>query len=127
MNVREILSACSDNSILCSPCYLLQFPLMIEYEGVSPWSPAHQVLLAPDIGVGGVQHTPLPPLETGTALNPSSEDHLIHAGQSVGFWISKCSLEQMLQSRPEPAVSAVHNHGQVLGDDGGLGAALKLT
>ena len=113
-------------NILCSPCYLLQLPLMVEYEGVSPGSPAHQVLLAPDVGVGGVQDAPLPPLEAGTALNPASEDHLVHAGQSVGFWISKRALEQMLQSRPEPAVSAVHNHGQVLSDDGGLGAALKL-
>ena len=99
---------------------------MVEYEGVSPGSPAHQVLLAPDVGVGGVQHAPLPPLEPGTALNPASEDHLVHAGQSVGFWISKRALEQMLQSRPEPAVSAVHNHGQVLGNDGGLGATLEL-
>ena len=99
---------------------------MIEYEGVSPGSPADQVLLAPDVGVGGVQDAPLPPLQPRTALNPASEDHLVHAGQSVGFWVSKRSLEQMLQSGPESSVSAVHNHGQVLSDDGGLGATLKL-
>ena len=99
---------------------------MVEYEGVSPGPPAHQVLLAPDVGGGGVQDPPLSPLEAGAALNPPSEDHLVHAGQSVGLWISKCSLEQVFQSRAKPAVPAVHDHGQVLGDDGWLGAALKL-
>ena len=99
---------------------------MVEYEGVSPWPPAHEVLLTPDVGGGGVQDPPLTPLEAGTALYPSSENHLVHAGQPVGLGVSERSLEQMLQSRAQSAVSAVHNHGQVLGDDGGLGAALKL-
>ena len=107
-------------NILCSPCNLLQLPLMVKYEGVSPGPPAHEVLLAPDVGGGGVQNPPLPSLEAGAALYPPSENHLVHAGQPVGLWVSERSLEQMLQSRAQSAVSSVHNHGQVLGDDGRL-------
>ena len=40
-----------------SPGDFLQLPLMVEYEGVSSGSPAHQVLLPPDVGCGGVQHS----------------------------------------------------------------------
>ena len=99
---------------------------MIKYEGVASWPPSHKILLASDISVGGVQDSSLPPLQPGTALYPPSQDHLVHSGQTVRLRVPECSLEQVFQPRPQPPVSAVHNHGEVLGDDGWLGAALQL-
>ena len=47
---------------------------MIKEQGVSPGSPAHQVLLAPDVGGAGVQDPPLPPLHTWTTLHTSPQN-----------------------------------------------------
>ena len=52
--------------------------------------------------------------------------HLVDSGQSVGFWVPEGSLEQMLQPGTKSPVSTIHDHGQVLGDNGGLSAGLQL-
>lgn len=64
---------------------LLQLPLMVEDEAVAAGPPAGQVLLSPDVGHGGVQHTPATPLHAcGDRRTAQGTD----TGMGGGTWSS---------------------------------------
>lgn len=52
----------SPDSHFLQKAEFLQLPLMVKDEAVTAGPPASQVLLSPDIGYRGVQHTPAPSL-----------------------------------------------------------------
>ena len=50
--------------------------------------PSAEVLLAPDVRAGRVEHAPLPPLQPGAARVHLLQRDLVHAGQPVRLGIS---------------------------------------